>query len=616
MFSYLAVLWNPRCVQEQAAAEAVNAEIRAKRPLWNRRFFVPGLSVYCPRSNTPDGDVLPLSDQTGILLGVAFSRMEHPQSLKHCRGAQAASLLSTDELAASRGKLAIEKLWGSYVLLITTRDLGARYVLRSPAAALACFHACTDGIHFFFSTVDDYLFLNNEPTAINWPVVRAQAAGDGYLTNETALKGITELECGECACHAHSRLNRSFYWNPCEISRSPSIESFDDAIASIRRETVRAVHSWASRHRTILLELSGGLDSSIVLAGLATAPSEPQIYCANYYSTDCQFDERRYARSMAEKWRTPLFEYELDAACDLSLFERCARTARPVLSYTAPGRFRTIAEFASRYGCEVVADGELGDNVFGNPFRAEAVTDYLEEHGPMPRAISVARDVARLKRLSVWCALKYGFSYSRHALWSRNYPAFVKGVMGLDIDTLRFITQEALHEYERELDRFTHPWFKEGCSARPGSVPLIQAMLITTSTALHSPFSIPCSPAYVRPLVSQPLIEVALRTPGAFTIRNGWNRAVARAAFSAELSNEVRLRTDKANSSPWISKVIRRNATWLRDFLLGGVLAREQILDTKRVEEALSERLSRSTGSLGRLFVYAYMEGWLRQWVS
>ena len=120
MFSYLAALWNPHCSQERDAAVAVDLDIRAKRPHWERHLFVPGLAVYCPHSSTPEGDVVPVSDQTGILLGVAFPRTEHPVSLKRCSGTHAASFLPTDELIASRGKLAIEKLWGSYVLLVTT----------------------------------------------------------------------------------------------------------------------------------------------------------------------------------------------------------------------------------------------------------------------------------------------------------------------------------------------------------------------------------------------------------------------------------------------------------------------------------------------------------------
>lgn len=616
MFRYLAMLWNPRCSEEQHRADAAELDICARRPHWKSHLSVPGLAVYAPHCSAPDGDVLPLSGQTGILLGVVFSRTSPPQSLKPFGTTSVVALPSSDELVASRGKAAIDKLWGSYVLLLTAQNFRARYVLRSPAALLACFHACDHGVHFFFSAVDDYLAVTDTRISVNWPVIRAQAAGCDHPTAETGLNGITELQCGECACHNESTVSRSFYWNPCHISQQPAIETFDDAVTAVRSETTRAVHSWASRCGRALLEFSGGLDSSIILANLATATSAPQIYCANYRSTSCHMDERTYARSMTTKWCIPLLEYELDPTCDLSVFENCARTARPVLSYTAPGRFRTIAEFASKYDCEVVVDGELGDNVFGSPSGAEPVSDYLTRHGPMPGLLLVSRDLARLKRLSVWRALRIGLSYSRHASWSQNSLAFAQGVAGssLDIEALRFITPEALHDYEREADRFIHPWFEEGPTPWPAAVMFIYTMLMTTSTPLHTPFSAPLSPPYLRPLVSQPLIELALRIPGSLTVRQGWNRAVARAAFAQELSREVRLRTDKTNTDPWISQTIRRNATWLREFLVGGILARERILDTSRVEAALSDHLHRSNAILGRLFVYAYIEGWLRQW--
>lgn len=616
MFPYLAVLWNPHRSNERQTAETVEVAICAHRPSWNRHFCVPGLTVYSPKTGTPDGDTVPLSGQAGVLLGAAFSRNGHAHSLNPS-GEMAATLLRSDELVASHGKAAVQTLWGSYVLFLTARDFGARYVFRSPAALLACFHACFRGIHIFFSSVDDYSAASDLRLSVNWSVIRAQAAGCGYPTGETALEGVTELQCGECACHNDSLITRSFYWNPCEISRQPCVETFGDAVESIRYETKRAVHGWASRCRRALLEFSGGLDSSIVLANLATAPSAPQVYCANYRSTLCHMDERNYARSMATKWRMPFLEYELDPACNLSLFEHCTRTARPVLSYTAPGRFRALAEFASNYGCEVMVDGELGDNVFGSPCGAEPVADHLGRYGPGPRTLIVSRDLARLKRLSVWRALGIGLSSARHTSRSNNYLAFAQSVAGsrFDIESLRFITRDALHEYEREADRFVHPWFKQDYIPQPATVMFIYALLMTTSTPLHTPFSFPLSPPYIRPLVSQPLIELSLRIPGSLTIRNGWNRAVARAAFAQELTPEVHLRADKTATNPWITQTIRRNAAWLQEFLLGGILARERILDTERVELALSEGWRHPNVILGRLFVYAYIEGWLRQWV-
>src|SRR6185437_16902518 len=121
MFTYLAMLWNPRCSMERRAAEDTERDIAARRPLWSKHLSVPGLAVYGPESSTPEGDIHSLSEGTGVLLGVAFSRTISPQSLKPPGRASVAPLLRCEELIASRGRAAIEKLWGSYVLFVTTR---------------------------------------------------------------------------------------------------------------------------------------------------------------------------------------------------------------------------------------------------------------------------------------------------------------------------------------------------------------------------------------------------------------------------------------------------------------------------------------------------------------
>src|SRR6202034_2731130 len=46
----------------------------------------------------------------------------------------------------------------------------------------------------------------------------------------------------------------------------------------------------------VLQQLSGGLDSSIVLGCLADAPSAPDISCYTFYVPGAPSDERRWAR--------------------------------------------------------------------------------------------------------------------------------------------------------------------------------------------------------------------------------------------------------------------------------------------------------------------------------
>jgi asparagine synthase (glutamine-hydrolysing) len=445
-------------------------------------------------------------------------------------------------------------------------------------------------------------------------VIRAQAARGDYLTRETALAEVTSLEAGERLSCNDDSIDRAFFWNPCRISQSQAIPQFDAASGALRDETLRAIASWASRYRTVALQLSGGLDSSIVLAGLKAAPTAPRIYAVNWYSTECTADERSFAQTMATLARVPFVTIERDSDGALPMFLRCSRTARPVLNFTAPGHALAIGAVARTYACDAVFDGELGDNVFGTPYTAEPMVDFFARYGLRPQILTIARDLARVRRISLWRALSDGVALHRSAGWRSSRLALTRIIDASEQSLTSFVTRDALEEYRREEERFIHPWFQEEFAATPTAIPLIYALIVTTSTSYHAPFDVPEDPPYIRPLISLPLVEVALRIPGALSIRGGWNRAVARAAFSNELSKKVLLRTTKMNFDSWVRLAIHKNTQWLRDFLLDGILARERILDVKRVTMLLSEDLVEDRALMPQLFVAAYIEGWLRQW--
>jgi len=616
MLRYIALLWNQHSQTDQKTAEELGAAVQRKLPQWQCGFSTPGCSVHVPGSLGGEGDLIVMPNGGGALLGAAFLRSTSSDTAACDGQLRVFSHAMADQITTSRGKRALDRLWGSYVLIFSERNSGTGYVLRSPAGLLPCFYAQVHGVHLFFSVVDDYRTVAQKRLSINWPVIRAQAASGDYLTDETALTEIMSVEGGECVRISGSEMRRSVYWNPCTLSRESAGVSLTEAVSSIRRETLVSVCSWASRYKRILIELSGGLDSSIVLIGLTKSPMRADTYCATFCSTDCPGDDRHFARTMARKTGTTLIEAERDASYDISIFLRCERTARPALNFTGPGRFRVAARIAESHGCDAIFDGELGDNVFGFPMRAEPVADYLRRCGPVPGIVIVARDLARLRRLSIWRALLEGVSCARSESWLRSRYDLMKFVARHDVDSLRFVTKEVLADYEENAQRFCHPWFRDGSLPTLSSATLIQALIQTTSTALHLPFCIPGLPPYVHPLVSQPLVEAALRIPSNLAIKSGWNRAVARRAFSNELSVEVRQRSTKSQFDCLVRETVRRNAGWLREFLLDGVLAKEGVIDRHRVEQALSDRVNAFDSYFTRLFIQVYIEGWLRQWIA
>lgn len=615
MLSFLVLLWNHRSDDECRAAEATERTIGAERPLWKRGFSSQGLSVYCPAHANSEGDVIFLPDKCGLLLGVAFRSGALVDAVQRAEDVQSFLSRITPALRASRGAYAIGALWGSYILILIGPDSESHYVLRSPASLLPCFHAQLDRVHVLFSEVEDFLSLVPHRASINWSLIRAQAAEHAYVTRDTGITGIDTLESGECLRHTFSGITRTFYWNPVRLSTLPAISDFAAAAAALRRETLRAVYSWASRHNSILLELSGGIDSSIVLSCLATAPTSPRILGVNFYSNHLPVDERAFARSMARKAQIQLREIPKDLPWDLSVFAHCARTARPVLDLTAPGRLTDVRDLANVNSCDAVFDGELGDDVFGLHVGPEPLLDCLKSRKFL-HFLVVARDLARIRRTSIWRVVGQSILPQSRSLRFGRTRARARPAEDIDTEAFRLVTKETLLECDRGCGKLVHPWFLNEVAPSPSSLPLIHALVMATSTAYHSPFLIADSPPTIRPLISQPLIEVALRIPGGLSVRRGWNRAVARAAFSSDLSDEVRRRTCKTDMTPWVRQAIRGNLSWLREFLLGGILARERILDRSRVDAVLSETVNCNDILINHLFVQLYIEGWLRQWVS
>jgi asparagine synthase (glutamine-hydrolysing) len=166
-------------------------------------------------------------------------------------------------------------------------------------------------------------------------------------------------------------------------------------------------------------------------------------------------------------------------------------------------------------------------------------------------------------------------------------------------------------------DRFIHPWLKESRRLAPGAHMLLFGLITTTSTSYHSPFSDPSDPPQLSPLLSQPLVEAALRIPSYMHFQSAQDRSVARSAFADALPPLILQRGfGKGGPNLWAKDVIDNNYDFLRAYLLDGVLSQKRLIDRKRTEVALSPTLARTTAMVGDIFAKLYIEAWLRKWRS
>jgi asparagine synthase (glutamine-hydrolysing) len=617
MFRYVAALWQPA---GRGQINIVRQSLQALVNLngcWRTALNLPGLVVHCFHDVHVKDDIIPVDGGRAVILGTLFESGSASGADGRHRRVQSLTAADAMRLNATSGRSLISSHWGSYVLFQRDPLNDKSYVLRGPSSQLPCFHTTVLGVEIFFSCVRDLLLLNLITPSINFPCIRAQAAKGDYLTAETAINEIDTLLPGEAFSLTNTAVGRNFYWSPQILSRGESVATRADAVSLVDSRTRQCVNAWSSMHDNLLVLLSGGFDSSVVLGCLTQAPHRPNVVAVNFFDRAAA-DERSFARSMARRAGIDLVEREFATDVDLKRFLECELTASPALHMTAFDSEPACIRLADQHRATAIFSGELGDEIFGRVAGPDFLADCMWRHGYGLALLRAAAEYAQFKRLSVWKALALGFHYRRflaaEPYWSiyRHQKEFTDIGKGP-----RLVTAEALADYERTQSKFIHPWLRDVAGVPPAWVQFIQALLVTTSTWMHTAFSGDRDSLFVHPLASQPLIEAYARIPAQLHISGGHSGAVARLAFGNILSQEVRERgRSKGTPAMWLIDTVNKNRPFLREFLLEGILVKERILDRGKVEAMLSPAIGRSKISVAEIYIQLYIETWLQRWAA
>jgi asparagine synthase (glutamine-hydrolysing) len=612
MTQFLALIWDDREAESLASAARVRQNV-CSRPDWSTLTDHTGLAVYVHHPQGSTHGSIALRPDVGTILGTLFKRATgSDRSVERTRSF---GERETADIVSTEGRSLIDTHWGSYLLFLRRPEKHHINVLRGAAATLPCYYLTHDRCTLLASNVADFLWACGPRLSINWDCIRAQATAGDYLTHETGLSQVATLISGECLEIEGGQAIHRAYWNPAHLLADP-IPDFADATRLLYEETHRCVRAWASLHDAVLLLLSGGLDSSIVLSCLRRQPTSTRTVAVNFYSEGAG-DERCFARDMAAHTDTPLEEIPSNLNIDLRDFVQCALTSDPVQNFTAFDVEPVMREQARRCNATVIFTGEAGDDVFGHAPSPEALTELLQHPAQVHRFFGASLDFAELTRLCVWRSMYLAY---RHLKWfrhTRTWSVYRRRKLAGQSQEGSLVSHTAIHAYEDMIGRFIHPWFKDAQELPLGKAMLIYSIIEATSSVSHSPFSQPGDVPMMSPLISQPLLEVALRIPSHLHFSGAENGAVARAAFRSALSPLVLNRgTAKGAPASWARRLLDHNSDFLRELLLEGMLVQRGILDPTKIQALLSCDLSRTRVGMAELIRQVYIELWLRRWVA
>lgn len=603
MFRYVAFVWDPGETVQCESARTLARVLRSETSDWQRVVRLDGLEVFCADLHPGQNQALVLPDEGGVIVGALF---EHPaHGGVETRRKTSLSPIEATRIVGSGGRHLIESYWGRYVAFLADRVADRRFILRDPTGALECLTVEYRGVHVYFSGMSNCPPLDLLTYTVDWEYVHAHLCGMLMETRKTGLQQVTRILRGECVKITSNRVDRSFYWHPFRVAETEPIEDPELAARELRRVVKAAVHAWASCYDNIMLLLSGGLDSSIVLGCVRDAPTQPQVSCLNYfYSEDSENDERTFARIAARAAGQELIEHRISADFPLSGALRVPRYASPWNFVPDLGANEFEALLCARYGAKARFRGFGGDQLFYQSGARFACADLLFRRSSVPALFTTALNAARVNGRTVWKEIWGGLQ--------GRFGDSMSGVLDLWTSASSPLISPSIVEVVRHKQTFLHPWFHDAGKVPPGKRWHIS--LIAVSEDMQTPFAPYHDAEDVSPLFSQPVIDVCLRIPTDVLLHDGWDRSIARRAFVHDVPMEILRRRSKGDPSLHGEALLRANLSYLREVLLDGVLVRNNVLDRERLEAVLQGNPTQSFGYPAELFSYLSTEIWLTQW--
>jgi len=544
-----------------------------------RRVTASSLSLFAS-DETP---VLELSE-AGIVVGHLFSRSFTPVDY--------AALAPPSMSPALLRKHLLEHYWGEYVFLQSLEENDALAVLREPSGGMPCFYRFVDGSGFVTSDISLATRLGLFEKRIDWDVIVHSLTYPNLKTQRTGLVGIRELLPGCVLTVASSSVNAEVAWSPWAfVGEDRRFRDLSEAAASVRTAVTSVVKTWAEADRAILVELSGGLDSSIVAASLRGCSA--RIICCTLAAPLLGGDEREYARPVTEYLGVDLQEQELDFERSLFKFDLTVATPTPCVGGLRYIASSVMSEIGALRGTVSNISGGGGDTIFCYLTTAAPAADALRERG-LTAALRSVHDLSMLHQCTFW---KAGWLTAKRLFRSHNAyrdpvplllnPAVVTGTAG------------------------HHPWFDAPPSSYIGDRERIYDL---SGTQRLREGALRGIDRWLRmPLLSQPVVEACLRTPTWMWIAGGRNRAVAREAFADILPPKVLNRRSKGTFMGYLGAAYQRNKHAMQDFLLSGLLHQKGILDAAALNGLITGPQTPRDQSFVRVFELCTVENWLRQ---
>ena len=294
----------------------------------------------------------------------------------------------------AEGPAMVERLRGMFAFAIMDLATEELFVARDRFGKKPLFLASTSTSAAFASTLDALLPLLAPPPSLCPQAIAEYLVLQYVPAAMSPWQGIEKVEPGTWVRWREGQAERCRYWLPPLPGQHEPVDQ-GDLLSTLRSRIREAVAVRLESEVPLGVFLSGGLDSSVVVAEMSELGITPKTYSVGF--EQAAFDERSYAEMVARRFETDhqTLVPELDVE---SLFHRFTEAYDEPFADSSALATLAVAEAASQH-VTVVLTGDGGDELFGgyDRYRMHRVAELAGSiPGPVRRSAALlASGVAR-----------------------------------------------------------------------------------------------------------------------------------------------------------------------------------------------------------------------------
>lgn len=425
------------------------------------------------------------------------------------------------------------------------------------------------------------------------------------------LAGVRKLEAGHLLVVRDGHVADREYWN-IPLPREARSVTMEQAVAEFNDRFGGAVASYLVADVPVGAFLSGGVDSSAVVAFMDRDAAAGMHTYSVVFRGDEVFDEGPYARKVAERYGTRHREIDLGAEAGEFLPAMAWHCDEPFAISSSLGIY-ALAQAARDDGVKVVLTGDGGDEVF-----AGYVWKYVDFQelpitvpAPMQRLMGQVGSLGRkiVPGFRLWRALGQGGSLAHRYIDS--FACFG------DADLQDFVQPDLFPTLAMAWAGNVTASHFDAVRGQPQLVRKLytdmKSVLISEMLTKVDRLTMAAGVEARVPFLDHELVEWAFELPSDLKIRLGEGKLLVKKALEPHLPADVLYRPKAGFNLPlgrWLRTGLRE---MVGDLLSPSVVARRGYFDVGAVSSMVDRHFAGADDVGNRLFVLLMLELWHRE---